>query len=192
MQVIKFRDETINGADESTLNWREATVKDELMVEVFTSEDLFEDLSMYWKELQQRVDAKVFMSYEWASNWWKHFGNNKQRSLFIVTVWDGTKLVAVAPFYKGYSAFGSIKLETRLQIIGSGGSQNEQLGYLDDYSISDFLDFVVDPSYKQPVADLFAEDIMTHSFLGVDVIKLHQVGYDSFIMNVLVASKSAS
>lgn len=186
MQVIKFQDEIINGADESTLKWTEVTGKEELMVEVFTSEQLFEDLSMYWKRLQERTDSAIYMSYEWVYHWWKHFGKNKQRSLFIVTVWDGTKLIAVAPFYKGYSAFGSLKLETRLQIIGSGGSRNEQLGYLRENGISDCVDFLVDPSYSDPVANLLAEDILTHSFLGVDVIKFNQAGDDSFIMSYLL------
>lgn len=186
MQVIKFRGETINGADESTLEWTEVTGKEELMVEVFTSEHLFEDLSLYWKKLQQRTDSSIYTTYEWAYHWWKHFGKNKQRSLFIVTVWDGTRLVAVAPLYKGYSTFGSLKLETRLQIIGSGGSRNEQLGYLKNDSISDSLDFLVDPLFSVPVADLLAEDVMTHSFLGVDIIKLQQIGNDSFIKNYLM------
>lgn len=186
MQVIKFRDETISGEDESTLKWTEVTNKEELMVEVFTSEKMFEDLSMYWNDLAKRADCKVYMSFEWAYNWWQHFGKNKQRSLFIITIWDGTKLVGVAPCYKGYSKFGSLKLETRLQIIGSGGSPNEQLGYLDDYGISDFLDFVVDRDYRSVIAKYLVEDMLTPEFLGVDVIKLHQAGDDSFIMNYLL------
>lgn len=185
MQVIRFRDTTINGFDESTLNWTQATDKDELMVEVFTSQKLFKDLSIYWKELEKRADHTIYTSYDWMYNWWQQFGKNEQRSLYIITFWDGTKLVGVAPFYRGYSKFGSVILERRLQIIGSGGSCNEQLGYQLDSDVGDYLDMIVDPSYLRPVADLLAEDILSAKFLDTDVVKLHCGRNDSFVMNYL-------
>jgi hypothetical protein len=184
MRVIKFRDTTINGIDESTLKWTKVTDKDDLMVEVFTSEKLFEDLSIYWKELEKRADSTIYMSYDWVYNWWQHFGKNEQRSLYLITFWDGTKLVGVAPFYMGYSKFGSVILERRLQLIGSGGSTNEQLGYRNDYGIGP-LDIIVDRSYSTPIADMLAKDILTYKFLGADVLKFPRARDDSYIMNYL-------
>lgn len=185
MEVTKLRDQSMGRDDEFVFERAEKFGRDELMVEIFTTEKLLEDLSIYWKELEKRADSKIYMSYEWAYNWWVHYGNNKQRSLFIITIWDGTKLVGLAPFYKGYSQFGSVTLERRLQLIGSGGSPNEQLGYLDDHGISNSLDLLVDKSYRDSVADLLAEEIMTYRFLGIDVLKFFRAGDDSFIMNYL-------
>lgn len=184
MEVIKYRGKTISGDKMSNLKWTKTTNKDELLVQVFSSEELFEDLEIYWKDLEKRADCKVCSSYDWSYTWWQHYGKNEQRSLFIVTLWDGTKLVAIAPFYKGHSTFGQLTLETRLQLIGSGGSPNEQVGYTDDYGISDFLDFIVDDDYADVVAGRFA-DLFTADFLEADVVRLHQASDESFIMTHL-------
>ncbi len=184
MVVLKYRNKMISGDDESTLNWTERPTSDDLLVEVFETEELFRNLSTHWQDLTERADATVYMSYEWAYNWWQNFGKNKQRSLCLVTFWDGTKLVALAPFYKGYSKFGPFVLERRLQLIGSGGSPSEQYGYTDDYGISDFLDIIVDPAYYKVVANRML-DILTQELLEVDVVKFHQAGDDSFVVKYL-------
>lgn len=184
MQLIKFQGETISGDRQAKLEWDKVEDKDELMVEIFTSEELFEELSMYWQDLEERADTSVYMSFEWAYNWWQHFGKHKQRSLFLITIWDGTMLVGLAPFYKGYSTFGSVTLERRLQIIGSGGSPNEQYGYMDDYGISDFLDIIVDRCYIDTVTEKLL-DILTFGFLEVDKVAFHQVREDSYIKSHL-------
>jgi len=183
MQVIKFQNEIISGDQESTLRWLE-TSDDELMVEVFTTEALFDGLEVYWKDVVKRADTSIYMSYEWAQNWWKHFGKNKQRSLLVVTIWDGSKLVGLAPFYKGHSRLGSHVIEQRVQIIGSGGTPNEQYGYKDDYGISDFLDIIVDREYTAAVTNRLSE-LITPEFLGADVITFHQLRDDSYIKNHL-------
>jgi hypothetical protein len=179
MEKIKFQGHAVNGDKVSTLKWSPTTDKDELLAEVFTSEELFEDLSTYWKELEKRSDCEVSMSYDWAYRWWKYFGKTKQRSLYILTFWDGTKLVGLAPFYKGYSTFGSLILETNLQLIGSCESSKDQ-----NPDITSNLDIVVDRSYTDVVAELLA-DILTPEFLEVDIIKFHHVSDSSFIMNYL-------
>jgi hypothetical protein len=184
MKVIKFQDEIINGDHETVLNWIRVTDKEDLMVEVFTDIELFEDLSIYWKELEKRSHSTLGTSFDWCYSWWKHFGKHEQRSLFIVSVWDGTKLVAIAPFYKGYSTFGNIKLEVRLNLIGSGGSPNEQFGYKKNYAISDSLDILVDRAYLDVVTETFM-DILTPEFLGVDLVSLDQIREDSYIKQYL-------
>lgn len=184
MKNIKFREQLTNGDRETTLKWSRITDKDELLVEVFTTEELFEDLSLYWKDLEKKTDCKICMSYEWAYSWWQNFGKNEQRSLYILTLWDGTKLVGLAPFYKGYSAMGSSILETRLQLIGSGGSVNEQIGYAVDHDINNYLDILVDPSYIDVVTDRLAA-VLTPEFLDVDTVKFHNISSESFIINHL-------
>ncbi|HEX6983566.1 MAG TPA: GNAT family N-acetyltransferase [Balneolaceae bacterium] len=184
MKIVKFQENVINGNDESTLSWVETKKDVQLMVEVFTTEENFQALAPHWKDLARRADSKVYMSYEWAWNWWKRFGRNKKRSLYLVTIWDGTKLVALAPFYKGYSKLGPLVMERRMQIIGSGGSPNEQIGYTDDYGISDFLDILVDQEYHEEVADLLP-DILTAEYLNVDVLTFHQADDESFVMKHL-------
>lgn len=184
MKNIKFREQVTNGDKATTLKWSRITDKDELLIEIFTREELFEDLAVYWKDLEERSNSKACMSFYWAYSWWQHFGKNEQRSLYILTFWDGTKLVGLAPFYKGYTKFSGSTLEIRLQLIGSGGSLNEQIGYTTDYGISNFLDILVDRSYRDVVAERL-KDVLTPEFLGVDVVKLHHVSDTSFVMNHL-------
>lgn len=184
MKTTMFQEEIMSDQDFPDMVQNGKINGEGLMVEVFDDEESFKDLSMYWKDLAIRTDATIYMSHEWAQSWWKHFGKNSRRSLFILTIWDGMKLVGLAPFYKGYSSIASRVVESRLQLIGSGGSPNEQFGYLDDYGISDFLDVLVDDEYSEAVTNLLTRLIDT-GYLGVDVINFHQARDDSFVMNQL-------
>lgn len=185
MKTTMFQEEIMSDQNLSKKIQNKKTNGEEgLMVEIFDDEESFKDLSMYWKDLAVRTGATIYMSHEWAQSWWKHFGKNDKRSLFILTVWDGMKLVGLAPFYKGYSSIGPQIVESRLQLIGSGGSPNEQFGYLDDYGISDFLDILVDNDYLEEVTHLLAK-IVDNDYLEVDVVNFHQARDDSYVMNHL-------
>ena len=156
----------------------------ELKLYIHTDENVFLTLESEWTELARLSDQMICMSSEWASTWWKYIGRNQNRSLFILTVYDNEKLIAILPFYKGYTKVGSIIVQRRLQLIGSGGSLNEQLGFTDDYGISDFLDVIVDPDYKHSVAILFV-NLLRSSDLSDYKITFHQIRDDSYVRTVL-------
>ncbi len=156
----------------------------DLFVVLFDKVEYFEQLKKHWQDLAKRADMTIYMSYEWSYLWWKYFGQNEQRTLSLVTIWDGTKLVGIAPFYIGTSSVGSLTIGRRLQLIGSGGSPNEQLGYKDDYGISDFLDVIVDPDYSSEVAGLLAT-ILKSNHLNVTYVSFSQSRDDSFVLNYL-------
>jgi len=162
------------------IDWQKATNKNELMVEVFKDEIFFEELSAHWNNLKQRTDSLMSMPYEWAYNWWKHYRKNKKRTLFLITVWDGTRLVAIAPLYKDFFNFGELKPEPCLRIIGSRGGYSSDVDYLDGYNIIDFLDFLVDASYKELVTDKFS-DVFTPDFLKLAVLDFNQVNKGSYL-----------
>lgn len=155
-----------------------------LRMMVYETVDAFQALSPEWDDLSERVGGHLYMSREWAESWWHYFGKNKQRSLFLIAIWDLDELIALAPMYMGYSKLGPMVVERRLQILGSGGSPNEQLGYLDDYGISDFLDFLVDDMYAEKVAALLVDFFISNRYL-VNTVTLHQAGDTSFIMKYL-------
>lgn len=184
MKNTMFKENTMNEEDFRNSAKNGDSGSDDLLVEVFDDEKSFEDLSMYWKDLAERAGATIYMSHEWAQSWWEHFGKNSRRSPYFITIWDSMKLVGLAPFYRGYSSIGNSVVESRLQLIGSGGSPNEQFGFLDDYGISDFLDILVDVEYKEQIAELLT-GIIDSGYLDVDVLKFHQVRDDSFIKNYL-------
>lgn len=163
---------------------REIKSKTKFKISIHKEINVLDDLYAEWSDLAERSDQTICMSPEWMGTWWKHYGSNKHRSLFIITAYDDDKLAAIFPFYKGYTLLGGKVIEQRLQLIGSGGSPNEQLGFSDDYGISDFLDFIVDPDYEELVADLFIS-LLKASDLSKHHITFHQVRDDSFIKQKL-------
>lgn len=155
--------------------------EDKYTLEIYRDEEALEQLTEEWEDLAVRADATVYQTPEWIKKWWKFFGKNPKRSLYIITVWQEDILVAFAPFYTGYSVLLGRKIERRLQLVGSGGSPNEQFGYAEDYGISDFLDVITDPGHSVPVARLLADQIITAAS-EYDTISFHQLRDDSFVI----------
>jgi CelD/BcsL family acetyltransferase involved in cellulose biosynthesis len=62
------------------------------------SERAFEELRRHWMQLHEAdPHASVFMSWEWQSAWWRHYG--ERQPLRIVTAWIGARLVGLAATY---------------------------------------------------------------------------------------------
>ncbi len=157
---------------------------EELTLHIHRDASAFSTLDMEWTKLARLSNQMICMSSGWAASWWKHFGQHEMRSLFIVTVYDNHKLVAILPFYKGITKLGGITIQRRLQLIGSGGSPNEQFGFSDDYGISDFLDLIVDPEYSTRIADLFVK-LLASPEISDHQITFHQARDDSYIMQTI-------
>jgi CelD/BcsL family acetyltransferase involved in cellulose biosynthesis len=69
--------------------------------------------------LQRSKDNHVFLSWEWLSSWWKHYG--QKREFFLVTVIDGDKILAAAPLMiSRYNLYG-IKLK-KIEFIATPAS----------------------------------------------------------------------
>ncbi|MEX0594114.1 MAG: GNAT family N-acetyltransferase, partial [Balneolaceae bacterium] len=139
------------------------------------------DLMDSWSELAVKSGQTIYMSPEWALTWWDHFGENKDRQLHIGVMTVGDRLVGILPFYKGVSRIGTTVIEERLQLIGSGGNSNERFGFSDDYGISDFLDFIVDPEFNETVSELFVSLLQTPDYAACR-LTLHQLREDSYII----------
>ena len=158
--------------------------KQELTIRIHTDESIFSTLNLEWEKLAHLSNQTICMSSGWAAIWWKHFGRHKNRSLFIVTVYDNLRLVAIFPLFKGITKLGGITIQQRMQLIGSGGNTNEQLGFSDDYGISDFLDLIVDPHYSTRTANLFIRLLASPEFANHQ-FTFHQARDDSYIMQTL-------
>ncbi len=160
-------------------------VKPALDIRVHKERTALDDLYVEWESLAEKSKQTLCMSPDWVGSWWKHFGSdNKNRSLYIFTVYDEHKLVAIFPFYQGVTRIAGVTVERRLQLLGSGGSPNERFGFSDDYGISDFLDLIVDPEYNEEVAELFVS-MLDSTELSSYHITFHQVRDDSFIKRYL-------
>lgn len=158
--------------------------KEALRMQIDREERALKELYEPWKELAGRTEASLYLSPEWVENWWNCFGRHPRRSLFLISFWNGEEMVGLAPLYVGSTGIGRICLERRAQLLGSGGSPNEQFGYLDDYGISDFLDIVADEPWAPVVADLLADFLLSEN-AGVERVTFHQAGDRSMIMRHL-------
>lgn len=76
-----------------------------LRLDVITDDDGFDALRSSWSAVFDRsADRNVFITWEWARTWWRHFGGRDQ--LHIVTVHDGDEVAAVAPFLRARIGVG--------------------------------------------------------------------------------------
>jgi CelD/BcsL family acetyltransferase involved in cellulose biosynthesis len=84
--------------------------------------DDFSCLEEEWSSLLKSnvLGDNVFLTLDWLSTWWKHFGHG--RRLLLLTVEDGNDVIAIAPLtlskYK-LPFFGSIR---KVEFLGVGGS----------------------------------------------------------------------
>jgi len=99
-----------------------------------TSPAALEQLAGEWRELFERIGcSNVFLSAEWMTTWWRHFGGT-QRLLLVTVRLPSGQLIAVAPFY------------VRRSFLGPWGPR--ALCFLANTSVgSDYLTILVDPDY---------------------------------------------
>jgi CelD/BcsL family acetyltransferase involved in cellulose biosynthesis len=77
----------------------------------------FIELREQWNNVLSRSkDNEVFLTWEWLSTWWRHYG--KERELTILLAEDGEKIVAIAPLMCSvYKLFG-LRLR-RIEFLGT-------------------------------------------------------------------------
>ncbi|MCW3975777.1 MAG: GNAT family N-acetyltransferase [Candidatus Bathyarchaeota archaeon] len=67
--------------------------------------------------LKNNSHNSVFSTWEWLSNWWKHFGEGKK--LIILIIEDKNKILALAPFmYSKHSLYGLGNLK-KISFVGT-------------------------------------------------------------------------
>ncbi|MCJ7424825.1 GNAT family N-acetyltransferase [Candidatus Bathyarchaeota archaeon] len=88
-----------------------------LRIKELNEYDQFAELREQWNDvLSKSKDNEVFLTWEWLSTWWRHYG--KERELTILLAEDGEKIVGIAPLMRSiYNLFG-LKLR-KIQFIGA-------------------------------------------------------------------------
>ena len=150
--------------------WQKATNKNELLILILKSEKEFAALETHWNALYKRA-LHFGAPFQQAFNQWKLIGRDEHQDLFIVTIWDGTLLIGVAPFYiNNFSSNGSVASYYR-----NGSYLREELGIFlrktKKYSICDFSSIIVDSSYH----NIFAErlmDVIEPAYLDTNQVEL--------------------
>jgi len=129
-----------------------------------------EGLREEWNALLQVSAADtVFLTWEWASAWWKSYGSDK--ALCIIRIRDGDSVVALAPLYlKTFRRYGF--LYTGAYFVGDGS---------DD---SDYLDVIVRRGDEERVAQELAAFCLDGRFPG-DLLFLNEVPETSEVLTHL-------
>jgi CelD/BcsL family acetyltransferase involved in cellulose biosynthesis len=81
-----------------------------------------------WEELSADAEtASPFNSWTWLANWWQVFGGGYHLRIFVVR--DGTRIIAIAPFYTMVFRLGPLRLRM-LVPLGYGNDLTERLEIL--------------------------------------------------------------
>jgi CelD/BcsL family acetyltransferase involved in cellulose biosynthesis len=79
----------------------------------------FEETKDSWNILleRSRVNSNIFLTWEWLSTWWKHFG--KGRKPLILLVEDEQKVLAAAPLMLSEYKLPLVGKTQRVELIGT-------------------------------------------------------------------------
>jgi CelD/BcsL family acetyltransferase involved in cellulose biosynthesis len=131
----------------------------------------FESIRSAWDQIlvENRFGNNVFLTVDWLSTWWKHFGG--QRKLLLLTVEDDNQVIGIAPLmlskYK-LPAFGSIR---KIEFMGTRHSDYNNfiiskkerecvrkiLDYLDETQDWDWIELKEIPESINYSKELFAD-----------------------------------
>lgn len=137
-----------------------SVLRDELRVEEITTLENLLALREEWTELLANSHARViFITPEWIITWWQLFGHDDSvsgvKTLWVLTVRQGTRLVGLAPLMiVKRKRFGfTLRL---LEFIGGG--------------FGDYSDFILDDQRKISVLNLLWEHIAKRKVWDIGIL----------------------
>ncbi len=142
----------------------------------------FDTLEHEWEELVEKAGGHVFQSFYWLNPWWKTYGT--AHGLRIITFRHNRTLVGIAPLYLDTLNFAGWPALRTLRFIGSNPPESKMKGAFIDYSVSDFLDFIVHPEYEDQVAQHLLP--VLRGKIQFDKIQLQETIPNSFTQRKLV------
>ncbi len=98
--------------------------------------------------LKKSKDDNIFLTWEWLSTWWKHYG--KEGKLIILLAEDKNEIVAIAPFMYSVCRLLEFKLR-KIEFMGTGHT--------------DYCNFIL-AKRKAESLELFLK-YLTNSYVGL-------------------------
>jgi len=123
---------------------------DHLVVNRWTAEQFFAGREA-WRSLLDGSSADpLFMSWEWASAWWRHHGEGLRGELCVLAAHSQAgELVGIAPFYvHGARHLGSIPVR-RMELLGNTWRDSSAV-------FSEYLDVIARAGFREQVGDSIA------------------------------------
>jgi|SRR5208282_1760132 len=117
----------------------------DLRLRAYDSLDELQTVRPAWDDLlTYYAPATTFSTWAWLSCWWQCFGKN--RELYVLTLWDSTSLVGLAPLSISTERVGWFSLRV-LRLMGDGSGD------------SDNLDLPVRPGFEPAFAEAILREL---------------------------------
>ena len=149
--------------------WQKETNKDELLILILKSGEEFAALETHWNALQKRA-LQFGTPFHQAFKQWKLVNREGQHDLFVITIWDGTLLIGVAPLYLNYFKLNNSVVSFK-NMIPPSNQYSVFIPKIKQYRISNFSTITVDSSYL----NIFAErliDVIEPACLYTNLLEL--------------------
>jgi CelD/BcsL family acetyltransferase involved in cellulose biosynthesis len=95
-----------------------------LKVREYSPQEFLESRDAWNSAVQESLDNNVFLTWEWLSAWWKHFG--EKRDFLLVTLSDNRRIVAAAPLMTSVYAIFGFRIR-KIELIGTPASDYQSL-----------------------------------------------------------------
>jgi hypothetical protein len=101
----------------------------------------------------------------WLLTWWQVFGASEGRQLAAGLIYDGSRLVGIAPFLRRLCFHRRVLPYRRVEFLATGEKQQDEIR-------SDYLEVVAEPGYEKAVFDALADAWMAGTLGPFDEIVL--------------------
>lgn len=156
-----------------------------LTVEVVEDDRAFLSLRPAWDELVEKSSGDIFQTFDWLSLWWKYYGEHPARTLHVLVVRHETGIAAICPLFSEVEGFLGLPLRKRLRMMGCGVSGNGSSALLSGFGPSDYLDAILDPSYRAEIVRILIEHIQTER-QRYDEVEFLNIPERGFLSNALL------
>ena len=116
-----------------------------------------------WNSLLSQSETDVpFLRYGYLRSWWEYKGGGEwpdESRLMLITGWENNTLVAIAPLFS------------------TANSQEKKILFLGSIEISDYLDFICLPAYKDIFIELVLDSLHNTSeeFARIELVNLPKI-----------------
>lgn len=107
----------------------------------------------------------------WLLAWWKVFGDKQGRRLSALLVYDGERLVGLAPFLRRLAWHRQVIPFRRVELLATGEKDEDEI-------MSDYLGVIAERGYEEDVAGLIAGRVAQGGLGACDEVVLAAVDGD--------------
>jgi CelD/BcsL family acetyltransferase involved in cellulose biosynthesis len=125
----------------------------QLEVVVVSDESVLVHHTSAWSDLLARSasDRPTLTSF-WMLTWWRLFGQREGRQLVVLLVFDGERMVGLAPLSRRVRWHRRAVPFRRIELLATGEREADEIG-------SDYVGLIAERGYEQAVAEAVAKAI---------------------------------